>query len=144
MSAEESREIARRYATEFWSEGNAGLADGLLAPDYVVHDPGMPDRPGGIEGEKGVLATFRAVFPDLRFDIEDVVGEEDRGVVRWTAHGTHRGEFMGLAPTGKRMSMAGISIYRIAGGKIVEHWGVWDTLGMLQQMGAMPAQAATA
>jgi steroid delta-isomerase-like uncharacterized protein len=144
MSADESKAIARRYATEFWSEGNTSLADQLLAPEYVVHDPGVPDRKGGPEGDKETLAVFRSVFPDLRFDIEDVIGEDDRATVRWTAHGTHQGAYMGLPPTGKRMSMAGISVYRIAGGKIAEQWGVWDTLGMLQQMGAMPAPAATA
>jgi steroid delta-isomerase-like uncharacterized protein len=93
---------------------------------------------GGVEGEKQTVAMYRTVFPDLRFTMEEVIGEGDRAVVRWTARGTHRGALMGVAPTGKHMVITGISILRVAHGKIAEHRLNWDTLGMLQQLGVVP------
>lgn len=139
MSAEESKTIARRYIEEFWSQGNLAVADEVIAPNYVVHDPGTPGRTGRPEGEKQVFAMYRTVFPDLRFTIEDVIGEGDRGVIHWTARGTHQGALLGVSPTGKPVTIPGISIVRIASGQIVEHWLNWDTLGLLQQLGAIPA-----
>ena len=114
-------------------------AEELLAPDYVVHDPGTPGRTGGVEGENQVAKMYRTVFADLRFSVEDVLTEGDRSVIRWTTRGTHQGELLGIAPTGKAVAIPGISILRIAGGKIAEHWLNWDTLGLLQQLGAIPA-----
>jgi steroid delta-isomerase-like uncharacterized protein len=146
VSVDQNRAIARRYIDEFWSRGNVAAVDELIATDYVVHDPGTPGRAGGTDGEKQVHAMYRSVFPDLRFSVDDVLGEGDRAVVRWTARGTHRGELLGIAPTGKLITIPGTSIVRIANGKIAEHWLNWDTVGMLQQMGAIPApqQPATA
>ena len=138
MPADENKAIARRYIEGFWSQGSVPAED-LLTPDYVVHDPGTPGRTGGVEGENQVASMYRAVFADLRFSVEDVLAEGDRSVIRWTARGTHHGELLGIAPTGKAVAIPGISILRIAGGKIAEHWLNWDTLGLLQQLGAIPA-----
>jgi steroid delta-isomerase-like uncharacterized protein len=136
--AEENKAIARRWMEELWSQGNAGVADEIIAPTYAVHDPGTPGRAGGVEGEKHTVAMYRTVFPDLRFTMEEVIGEGDRVVVRWTARGTHRGELRGAAPTGKPVVITGISILGVANGKIAEHRLNWDTLGMLQQLGVIP------
>ncbi len=141
MSTEETRAIARRFLDEFWSQGNSAVADEIIAPDYAVYDPGTPGRRGGVEGEKQCLAMYRRVFPDLRFTIEDIIAEGDRGVVRWTASGTQQGELMGAGPTGKQAVISGISIVRVANGQIAEHWLNWDTVGMLQQLGLLPAPA---
>ena len=136
--SEENKAIARRWMEALWSQGNSSVADEIIAPNYAIHDPGTPGRVGGIEGEKHTVTMYRTVFPDLRFTIEDEVGEGDRAVVRWTARGTHRGELMGVPPTGKQMVVTGISILRIANGKIAEYRLNWDTLGMLQQLGIVP------
>jgi predicted ester cyclase len=139
MTSDENKAVARRYIEEFWSRGDLAVADELIAPDYVVHDPGTPGRTGGVQGEKDVNRMYRAVFPDLRFSTEDVVGEGDRAAIRWIARGTQRGELLGIAPTGRQVAIDGISIVRIVGGRIAEHWLNWDTVGMLQQLGAIPA-----
>jgi steroid delta-isomerase-like uncharacterized protein len=136
--SEENKTIARRWMEELWSQGNSDVADEIIAANYAVHDPGTPGRVGGVEGEKHTVTMYRTVFPDLRFTMEDVVGEGDRVVVRWTTRGTHRGELMGVPPTGKQVVVTGISILRIANGKIAEHKLNWDTLGMLQQLGIVP------
>ena len=133
--SEENKAIARRWMEELWSQGNSGVADEIIAANYAVHDPGTPGRVGGVEGEKHTVTMYRTVFPDLRFTMEDVVGEGDRVVVRWTTHGTHRGELMGVPPTGKQVVVTGISILRIANGKITEAWVNWDTLTLWQQLG---------
>ncbi len=139
MSVEENKTIVRRWFEELWSQGNAAVADEIIAPDYTVHDPGTPGRQGGIAGEKQVVAMYRTVFPDLHFTVEEVIGEGDRSVVRWTARGTQQGELLSIPPTGRQIQVTGISLARLAGGKIVEHWINWDTLGLLQQLGAIPA-----
>ena len=136
--SEENKTIARRWMEELWSQGNSDVAGEIIAANYAVHDPGTPGRVGGVEGEKHTVTMYRTVFPDLRFTMEDVVGEGDRVVVRWTTRGTHRGELMGVPPTGKQVVVTGISILRIANGKIAEHKLNWDTLGMLQQLGIVP------
>ena len=81
---------------------------------------------------------YRAAFPDLQFTIDDVIAQDDKVVIRWSSRGTHRGELMGLAPTGKEATSSGISIDKIADGKIVESWNHWDTLGLMRQLGAAP------
>jgi steroid delta-isomerase-like uncharacterized protein len=90
----------------------------------------------GPEDARKSIAALRAAFPDIHFDLEDVLAEGDKVVIRWTCTGTHRGEFRGIAPTGKRVSFPGMNIYRLRDGKIVERWGVEDGLSLLQQLGA--------
>jgi steroid delta-isomerase-like uncharacterized protein len=141
MSAEENREIVRRF-WGVWEEGNLGLVDGLLAPDYVNHSPGMPGQPEGPEGVKAVVSMFRAGMPDLRVVIEDVIAEGDKVVMRYKIEGTHEGELFGVPPTGRRVSIESITVERVSGGKIREHWRVTDTLDMMQQLGAIPEHAA--
>ena len=136
--SEENKAIARRWVEELWGLGHAEVADEIISPDYVVHDPGTPDRAGGIEGEKNAVAMYRSVFPDLWFSIEDMIASGDQVVICHTAHGTHRGGLMKIPPTGREMAVAGISIIRIQDGKIVELRINWDRLGMLQQLGIAP------
>ena len=134
MSAEENKAIVRRWFEEFWSRGNLDVADEILAADYIGH--GNP--PNRIENEKQLTTTLRTAFSEGQVTIEDQIVHEDKVVTRWTSRGVHTGEFMGIAPTGKQVLGMGILIQRLAGGKIVEAWGVVDTLGVLQQLGAMP------
>jgi len=137
MSTEENKAIARRWNEEIWSKGNLAAIDELLATDFVFNyaPPGVkPDR----EAYKQFVTMLRAPFPDFQYTIEDMVAEGDKVSVRWSGRGTHKGEYMGIAPTGKQVTITGISIIRIVGGKIVQEWGEMDNLGMMEQLGAIP------
>jgi steroid delta-isomerase-like uncharacterized protein len=141
MSAEENREIVRRF-WGVWEEGNLGLVDELVAPDYVNHSPGMPNQPEGPEGVKAVVSMFRAGMPNLRVVIEDMIAEGDKVMMRYKIEGTHEGELFGVPPTGRRVSIESITVERVSGGKIREHWRVTDTLDMMQQLGGISEHAA--
>jgi len=138
MSVEENKAVVRRF-WGVWEEGNIGLVDELVAPDYVNHSPGIPDQPEGPEGIKAVVNMFRGGMPDLRVVIDEVIAEGDRVAVRYTIEGTHEGELFGVPPTGRRVSIESITVERVSEGKIREHWRVTDTLGMMRQLGAIPA-----
>jgi steroid delta-isomerase-like uncharacterized protein len=137
VSAEENRAVVRGIY-DVINTGDLGRVDALIAPDVVDHE-GMPGMPPGVEGFRWFVRTFRDAFPDLRMDAERVISEGDMVATRFTMRGTHRGAFMGIPPTGKQITVAGMDMMRIAGGKAVEHWGQTDSLGMLQQLGAIPA-----
>jgi predicted ester cyclase len=135
LSLEENKAIARRWNDEIWSKGSLAAIDELFATDFVSHYPGEP-TPNRESYKQWVTMNF-AAFADVHCTIDDIVAERDKVVIRWTWRLTHtKGEYMGIAPTGKRVTMTGISILRIAGGKIVEEWGNTDDLGMMQQLGA--------
>ena len=143
MSTEDNKAIARRYWEELWNTGNLASLDEILAPDYAAHDAaGRVVR--GTETIKRTIPTWRAAFPDLHFALEDVFAEGDKVVVRWRAQGTHKGNIEVLGhiphtpPTGKHVSFAGMDIYHVRGGKIVEGWRSMDRLGLLQQLGVVP------
>ena len=139
MSADTNKEIVRRLAVEPW-EGKLGVIDELVAPDYVGHDPAQPEMHGP-EGIKQFITGYLAGFPDGRITIDGQLAEGDMVATRWTGRGTHQGELMGIPPTGKQVTVSGITISRVKNGKVVEEWSNWDTLGMLQQLGVVPAMA---
>jgi steroid delta-isomerase-like uncharacterized protein len=136
MSFEENKTIVRRFFEEGPSKGNLIIADELLSPDFVMHTP-LPASPG-IEGMNEVITTCRAAFEHLNVTIEDMVAEGNNVTARFTAHGIHKGSFMGLPATGKPITMTGIEIFRIKDGKIVELWGEANLLGLMQQLGIFP------
>ena len=136
MSTEENKANVRRVFEEGWNQGNTAVFDELFAADYLGHSPSGPIH--GPEGFKQYYATYRTAFPDTHLAIEDMIAEGDKVVTRWTGTGTHQGTLMGIPPSGKRVTITGISIVRIANGKSVEDWANFDTLGMLQQIGAIP------
>jgi predicted ester cyclase len=146
MSTEESRTIARRFREEIWNTGNLGVADQICASAAVfhIHDPLTPDFGSGPKALKQLVTMYRAAFPDAHCTIEDILSEGDKVVIRWTARATHDGYLGKTPPTGKSMKITGIDILRIAGGKIVESWVNWDTLGMLQQLGIFQPSAQAA
>ena|SRR5215831_19630806 len=135
---EENKALVRRFIEEVWNRGNLSLADQLISANYLHHDNATPDFGPGPEGEKKRAGLYRTAFPDLRFTIEDMVAEGETVTSRWSSHGTHRGPLSGIAPTGKTVTISGITINRLAGGKIVEGWVIWDALGMLQQLDLVP------
>jgi steroid delta-isomerase-like uncharacterized protein len=138
MSAEDNKTIAQRFFEELWNGRKLDLADELFTADHTYHDPSIPWAGPGPEGMKQVVSTYHHAFPDARMNIDDQFVAGDRIVTRWTAHGTHTADLQGIPPTGKKVNVQGIWIHRVAGGKIVESWDVWDTLGMLQQLGVVP------
>ena len=136
--SEENKAVARRLVEEVWNKGNFEVADEILAPDFVANNvpPGIPpDR----EGLKQFIAMYRGAFPDVGLHIEDQIAEGDMVVTRFTAHGTHQGELMGIPPTNKPITVTGIGISRIVEGRIRENWNNFDQYGMLVQLGVIPA-----
>jgi predicted ester cyclase len=143
VSTEENKALVRRFVDEVQSKGNTDLIDEICSAEFVNHStpPGLPpDR----EGIKIVTAMFRAAFPDSYFTVEDMMAEGDKVATRKTFHGTHEGEFMGIPPTGRRVSMGLIDIVRIVDGRVVEHWSMGDNLGMMQQLGGTAQQGERA
>ena len=136
MSAEENKAIARR-GYEAINQNNLDALDEVVASDITDHNP-SPGQAPGLEGVKQWFSSLHTAFSDFHVDVEDMIAEGDKVVARVTGSGTHQGEFMGIAPTGNRIEFSGIDILRIAEGKVAEHWGNFDNLGMLQQLGAIP------
>jgi steroid delta-isomerase-like uncharacterized protein len=135
--SEENKAIFRRYVEEVGNEGNLDLVDEIFA-DYVSHQPDGSVLERGPEDVKRFMGEFRSAFPDFHTTIEDQIAEGDRVATRWTMHGTHEGEFRGIAPTGGQIRVTGIGIFRFSEGKVVESWDNFDQLGMMQQLGVVP------
>lgn len=134
---EQNKLVVRRFYEEAYAGGKLDLIDELFATSYVGHSPAGPEMQGP-EGAKQVISSFRAGFPDLQFTIHDEVAERDKVAVRSTLRGTHLGAFFGIPPTGKAVTLPGITIHRIASGKIVESWISFDNQGLMQQLGLAP------
>jgi steroid delta-isomerase-like uncharacterized protein len=117
------------------SRGDGESIDELVAADIVDHNP-IPDQAPGREGFKQWMTTVRAAFPDLSGTVEDVIAEHDRVAARVTWHGTHAGEFLGLRPTGRRVSFSAFHLVRFSQARAAEWWGNADLLGALHQLGA--------
>jgi len=135
-----NKTLVRRYVEEVLNKGNTVLIDELIALSFIGHDPTGPDIHGP-EGVKQRHATYRTAFPDLQYTVEEVVAEDDTVVVRWTAHGTHMGEIMSIAPTRKQATTTGTMTCHIADGKLQEAWINWDALGLLHQLGVVPQRS---
>jgi len=135
--SETNKNVVRRLFDEVWNKGNLPVADELFAPNYVHHDSSTPDVGQGPESEKKRATLYRTAFPDLRLTIEDIIAEGETVMARWSCRGTHKGDLSGIAPTGKQFTISGISIARIANGKMAEGWVNWDALGLMQQLGVV-------
>ena len=143
MSTEENKIIVRRLLQDVWSSGDLALVDEIFTTNFIRHGPALEGEVRGSDGLKRLVSMYRATYPDLRITLEDQTAEGALIVTRWTARGTHRGELMGIAPTGKQITVPGVIIDRAAGGKIDAEWAYYDALGMLQQLGvASPGRRA--
>ena len=133
MSVEGNKAVVRRLWEEVWNRADLAVADQIFDAAYAAH-------------EKGSVPVIRAAFPDSHHTIEDLIAEGDKVVTRFTWRGTHRGEFMGVPPTGRHVAVGGIWIHRVEDGRIVEgrEWGQLDWLGLLRQLGAVPEGNAAA
>ena len=137
MSTEDNKALVQRGIEEVWNQKNLAVLDEIASRDYVSHNPAMTTH--GLEQYKQLVSMYFSAFPDLHFTIEDQIAEGDKVVSRFSARGTHQGAFMGIPPTGKQGFVTGIGIDRFANGKIVEGWFNSDDLGLLQQLGILPA-----
>ncbi len=136
---EANKALAHRFHMDIFQRKDPAAADQILSRDFVWHGgmgPGEGQR--GPAATKPVATALSGAFPDLKITHDDVVAEGDKVLIRWTARGTHRGEFQGIAPTGKAVTVTGVDLFRIAGGKIVELWQEADRLGMMRQLGVIP------
>lgn len=135
--SEENKAIAR-YAYELFNAQNLDALEEVLATNVVDHSP-APGQPPGIEGVKQFFGMLFAAFPDFYMTVEDMIAEGDKVVARVRINSTHQGEFMGIPPTGIQVTQTGIDILRIANGKVVERWGEFDNMGLMQQLGVIPS-----
>src|SRR3712207_5954852 len=138
MSLEATKELVRRLVEEDLTPGDPAVADEIIADDFVDHT-NQPGLQHGRESHKQVVALFHAAFPDVTWTIEDMVAEGDKVAARIPMRATHRGEFFGIPPTGRQVNISGTHILRIANGRIAEHWGNNDDLGLMQQLGIVAA-----
>ena len=135
----ESIALSRRLIEEVWNNRRLDVVNELIAANHTNHDPNSPDFGKGPEAYKRLVNLYTTAFPDLHITIEDTVSEDDKLVISWNVSGTHKGDLRGTSPTNKKMSVEGITISRHANGKILESRVSWDALGMMQQLGVVPA-----
>jgi predicted ester cyclase len=135
--SEDNKAQVRRVVEEVYNRGNLDVVDEVAVKDLVIHASSEDIR--GRDGAKQYVAALRAGFPDLHLTVEDQIAEGDMVVTRWTARGTHTGDFQGIQPTGREIRVAGTDIDRIINGKTVECWTHVDQLGLLQQLGVVAA-----
>ena len=142
MSDEDrNKALLRRFYEELWSQGGLETIPELVSEDFVDHHS-LPGAPPGREGPAALITTWRTAFPDMRETVEDLIAEGEKVVGRFTMRGTHSGEFMGVPATGRSVTMSGIDIVRVEGGKIVEFWYGEHLLELMQQLGAVPGFTA--
>ncbi len=140
MSTDANKALVRRFYEEVWARGNLDVADEVFAGEYIRHDFRGGEPEPGPDGQKRIAGDFRAAFPDLQWQIDFLVGEDDMVVGRWTASGKHDGAWAGVQPSGRRMRFSGINVFRFENGKVVEIWNHRDDLGLMEQLN-MPVHA---
>ena len=136
MTPAQNKALIRRFYDEVWANGRLDAADDVFAADYIRHDLRASEAAAGPEGQKQIARDFRAAFPDLRFEVDIMLGEDDLVAARWTASGTHTGRWGDEEPTGRSATFSGVNIVRFANGKVVEIWNHRDDLGLREQLGA--------
>ena len=138
MTAETNKIVMHRFL-EFINTGSESLARELISPDAVFHVPGSPEPMRGPAGYLAIIGMMSGGFPDIQWTVEEMVAERDKVAARFTMRGTHQGTFFGVPPTGKTIAVQAMNIYRLSDGQFVEEHGQPDMLGLLQQIGAVPA-----
>ncbi len=142
MSADMNKNTTRRMVEEVFNKGKLSVIQEICLPNVLLHDPIVPN--GEVRGQDGFsqyVSIFRTAFPDLNLTIEDQIVQGDEVVTRYIARGTHRGDLMGIAPTGKKVTVTGMVLDRYSHGKLIESWNQTDNLGLMQQLGVVPATA---
>jgi steroid delta-isomerase-like uncharacterized protein len=142
MSTETNKAIVRRIGEQIWNEQRREQFEEFYVENAVLHSTGAPSGVGsglGLEGIKTAYDKLLSAFPDIQLTTDDLIAEGDKVVSRWTLHGTHQGELMGIPVTGKQVTQSGTSIFRLDNARVVEVWVYADNLGLMQQLGAIPA-----
>jgi steroid delta-isomerase-like uncharacterized protein len=139
----ENKQIAQRYVDECWNQGKKDSLREIVASGCKLHDPVFPSLTSGADSLMRHIEMCRSGFPDLKSSIDDTIAERNEVVHHWTIRGTHKGQFLGLAPTNRTATVSGTSIHRIEGGKIVEQWSDWNLMSLMEQLGvsSMPQKA---
>ena len=135
MSIKENTAIIQSYFNDAWNNGKLEVLDEIISPEYINHNPGTPNPKKGPEGLKPIIQALRSAFPDLNFEIHDLVVCEDKVAIRSTMQGTHLGDLFGIPATKKKVVVAQLQIEHIKDGKIIEHWRQSDDVGMMKQLG---------
>jgi steroid delta-isomerase-like uncharacterized protein len=139
----DNKAIVRRLYDEVWNKRRLEVVDALISPSHALNDPLASDSQIGPKLYKQRVVEFTNSFPDCRFSIEDMIAEKGKVVACWTISGTHKGEFMDIPATGKKVSVEGITIHLITNGKILDSYARWDALGLLRQLGQTSPLAKT-
>jgi len=134
----DNKAIVRRLYEEVWNKRRLEVVDELISPSHALNDPDVSGSQTGPELYKRRVVKFTVSFPDLRFTIEDMIAEKGKVVVCWIISGTHKGEFMDIPATGRKVSIEGITIHHITNGKILDSYARWDALGLMRKLGDIP------
>ena len=140
MSSEKNKTIVRRLLEEPW-KGDLRVVEELIDSKYVGYNPSFPEPLRGPDGFKENISTYRSAYSDARITVDEQIAEGDKVASRWTGRGTHDGDLMGVAPTGKQVKVSGLTFSRLANGRVIEEYTNWDTFGMMQQLGVVPELA---
>ena len=143
MATDQNTISVHRFFEEMCNQRKLDIADELFAANHVFHDPQAPTG-AGPEGMKQVISAYQTAFPDAHWNVVETIVTDNDIVTRWKGTGTQKKELNGILPTGKSVEVQGIWIHHFSNGKIVESWNSWDTLGMLQQLGVVPAMGQSA
>lgn len=138
MSLESNKQLCRDYFTAFLARDTDWMQR-HIAPEFVRHDPGLPFEVRGPEGVAKLHDALMPAFPDMQLDLEDLVAEGEKVLVRLMIRATHTGAFGDMAPTGRRINVPVLDLFQIRDNRLIEHWALFDNLGMLKQLGALPA-----
>jgi steroid delta-isomerase-like uncharacterized protein len=136
---DENATLIRRFFLGIFQDRDLALADAVVSPDFLWHFVGQPEPSRGPEGVRQVATLYHTAFPDLQVTVDEVFAAGEKVGMRWSSTGTHQGDLAGILPTHRTMRTGGINIWRVVDGKVVEGWLAWDQLGMLQQLGVLPA-----
>ena len=138
MSESENKAVIERFLNDVLNRGKLEMADEIVGKNFVELDP-LPGQKQGREGLKEIVAMLRTAFPDMKWSVEEMIAAGEKVVTRFIWTGTHKGEFLGIPPTGRAVSVKGVVIDRIVGGKMTDSRILMDNFGMMQQLGVIPA-----
>ena len=139
MSTMQNKEIAHRFMEECWNKGKLEMVHEFVAENCRHHDPVFPSLGSGAENIKQHISNCRSGFPDTHFTIDDTIAERNEVVIHWTVRATHKGKFLGMAPTNKKAAVSGTSIFKIENKKITEQWSDWNLMSLMEQLGVSMA-----
>lgn len=142
QSTQQSLTLIKRLFDEVYTKGNLNLIDELVATNVRRHDPARTEHETGIQAFKELERIYKQAFPNKKLKIDDIMAVDDKVVVHWTCTGTHKGDLEGIPATNRDFKITGITIYRLANGKITELWQNWDRLGLLEQIGEVERASA--